>query len=88
MKALLLATALTAASLAPAAAAETPLERALRAPQPNAGVAPLILAQYDRRRPTCANDGKELPRGSMVCYEGKLMQCGPRGAWEDTGKPC
>lgn len=89
MKALLLATALSvAASLAPPVAADTPLQRALRAPQPNAGAGPLILAQSERRRPGCKNDGRELPRGIMVCYEGKLMLCSPRGTWEDTGRPC
>ena len=66
-------------------AAETPLEQALRG-----GVVqrPLILAQYDRSRPTCKDDEKEMPRNSTVCREGRLMLCNPRGAWEDTRKPC
>ena len=88
MKTLLFTAALTAAcTLVPASAGETPLQQALRAPE-RSGALPLILAQSDRPRPTCNNDGKEMPRGSMVCYDGKLLQCGPRGTWEDTRKPC
>jgi hypothetical protein len=66
-------------------AAETPLEQALRA---RLVQRPLILAQYDRPMPTCRDDEKEMPRGSSVCREGRLMLCNPRGAWEDTRKPC
>jgi hypothetical protein len=85
MKRLQLIVAATALLWIPAAnAAETPLEQALRA-----GVVqrPLILAQYDRPRPTCRDDEKEMPRGASVCREGRLMLCNPRGAWEDTRKP-
>ena len=49
---------------------------------------PWLLAQYDRRQPTCRDDEKEMPRGSMVCRQGRVMVCNPRGAWEDTTKPC
>lgn len=88
MKTLFFAAALTAAcALAPASAGETPLQQALRAPQHGSAL-PLILAQSDRPRPTCKNDGNEMPRGSTVCHDGKLLQCGPRGTWEDTRKPC
>ncbi len=66
-------------------AAETPLEQALRG---HVVQRPLILAQYDRPRPTCKDDEKEMPRNSTVCREGRLMLCNPRGAWEDTHKPC
>jgi hypothetical protein len=88
MKRLLFTATLAAACvLLPAQARETPLEQALRAAE-RMQAAPMILAQADRPRPTCKNDGKEMPRGSIVCYDGKLLQCGPRGTWEDTRKPC
>ena len=64
--------------VAGSAAGETPLQQG----------SPWLLAQYDRRQPTCRDDEKEMPRGSMVCRQGRVMLCNPRGAWEDTAKPC
>ena len=61
-----------------------PGSEARETPQPS----PFLLAQYDRRQPTCRDDEKELPRGSMICRDGRVMLCNPRGAWEDTAKPC
>lgn len=64
-------------SIAGNAAGETPLPASR-----------FLLAQYDRRQPTCRDDEKEMPRGSMICRNGRVVLCNPRGAWEDTAKPC
>jgi hypothetical protein len=86
MKTTLLSIALGATLTAAAAQpAETALQRALRAP---AAAAPPILAQYDRPRPTCKDDERDMPRGSTVCRDGRHLVCGVRGQWEDSGKPC
>jgi hypothetical protein len=76
---------LAAACIAlPAASADSPLERALS----SSGSRPLILAQYEKPRATCKDDERNLPRGSMICREGKVFQCNTYGQWENTGKPC
>jgi hypothetical protein len=72
--------------IAGSAAGETPLQQALRGQ--HLQTPPLLLVQYDRLRPTCRDDEKEMPRGSMVCRNGRVMVCNPRGAWEDAAKPC
>lgn len=50
--------------------------------------APWMVAQTDKPRPTCESDKRKMPRGAMVCRQGKQLQCGPYGNWVDTGKPC
>ena len=50
--------------------------------------APWLVAQTDKPRPMCESDQRKMPRGAMVCREGKQLQCGPYGNWVDTGKPC
>jgi hypothetical protein len=72
--------------IAGSAAGETPLQQALRGQ--HLQTPPLLLVQYDRLRPTCRDDEKEMPRGSMVCRNGRVMVCNARGAWEDAAKPC
>ena len=67
-------------------ARETPLPQLLRAPG-TLHWTPL-LAQAERKAPTCRDDEKEVPRGSSMCRKQKLSVCGPKGSWEDTGKPC
>jgi hypothetical protein len=59
------------------------------APATETRPAPWMVAQSgDRPRPTCESDKRKMPRGSMVCRDGKRLQCGPYGNWIDTGKEC
>jgi hypothetical protein len=50
--------------------------------------APWLVAQGDRRMPTCKQDERDVPVGTTVCREGKTVICSGRGAWEDTRRPC
>ena len=50
--------------------------------------APWLVAQYDRRMPTCKVDNRDVPVGTTTCREGKELVCNGRGAWEDTRKAC
>jgi hypothetical protein len=79
---------LTAACVGlPAAnAADSALERALRSSGGPASK-PLILA-YEKPRAMCKDDERNLPRGTMICREGKVFLCNPYGQWDNTGKPC
>jgi hypothetical protein len=58
------------------------------AEQETSKLAPWLVAQGDRRMPTCKQDEREVPVGTTVCREGKSLICSGRGAWEDTRKPC
>lgn len=66
-----------------AALATAPSPQTLTAP-----LAPWLVAQADRPRPTCESDNRKMPRGSIVCREGKQLHCGPYGNWVETGKGC
>lgn len=86
MKAMLLSAGLAAALIAGAVqAGETPLQQVLRAPR---APVPFLLAQYDRPRPTCKDDERDMPQGARVCRNGRLLVCGARGQWEDIAKAC
>jgi hypothetical protein len=69
--------------LAPASATSPSTDEAKAPP------ARWMLAQGgDRPRPTCESDNRKMPRGSIVCREGKQAYCGPYGNWVETGKAC
>ena len=57
---------------------------AQEAPKP----APWLVAQYDRRLPTCKQEERDVPSGTTTCREGRSFICTGRGTWETTGKPC
>ena len=50
--------------------------------------APWLVAQSDRRMPTCRLDERDVPVGATTCREGYTHVCSPRGGWERTNKPC
>ena len=61
---------------------------ALATSQETAKPAPWLVAQNDRRLPTCKQEERDVPSGTMLCREGRTMICSGRGTWEQTGKPC
>ena len=72
------------AALAVALALGGPANAAQEAPKP----APWLVAQSDRKMPTCQIDAREVPVGATTCREGRTHVCTARGTWEDTRKPC
>jgi len=48
----------------------------------------LLIAQADRRKPTCELDGRRVPQGMSLCREGYVHTCGRNGSWERTSKAC
>jgi hypothetical protein len=50
--------------------------------------APWLVAQYERRMPTCKLEDRNVPIGTAFCKEGRTWRCGPSGNWEDTRKAC
>jgi hypothetical protein len=70
---------IAALTLATAASASAPHE----APK-----APWLVAQYDRKMPSCKNDDREVPVGTTMCREGNTWICSGRGTWDNTGKRC
>jgi len=51
-------------------------------------VAPWLVAQSERPRPSCDLDGRQVPAGTTYCHDGKVRLCDPNGRWVDTNKPC
>ena len=49
---------------------------------------PWLVAQSDRKMPTCEIDHRQVPVGATTCREGYTHLCTPRGTWERTNKPC
>jgi hypothetical protein len=88
MRTLLISAAIAAALAIPQAQSrESELQQALRRPN-DATSGPLLLAQRDRPQPRCKDDAREVPVGATTCRQGRHLVCGPRGDWEDSGKPC
>ena len=58
------------------------------APQEAAKPAPWLLAQYDRRMPSCKSEERDVPVGTTMCRDGSTWVCSGRGVWESSGKPC
>jgi hypothetical protein len=73
------------ASFAALAALALALPSQARAPEPQQ--ATLILAQ-SRGEASCEMDGRRVPQGTRVCFDGQQMTCSARGRWEKTGKAC
>jgi len=48
---------------------------------------PWLLAQ-SRTFSKCELDGRMLPSGTVLCLQGKFMECSPNGTWQSTGKDC
>ena len=66
----------SACALQPAAAAE-----------PTSALARVLGAT--RAEPaTCNLDGRQVPRGTMSCIRGKVVECTPQWEWKETGKRC
>lgn len=85
MKPILFAVAVAICAALPAAnAQESFLEKAARERPMDSRLT--LTALY--ARPVCHDDGRDLPRGSQTCRNGRLMICSPRGTWQDSGRPC
>ena len=88
MKAILLVAAFTSCMVGSfAVAEERSLEYVLRAPQLEQSRT-ILVAEAPRPRPTCKDDERDLPRGSTICRNGRVMVCSPQGTWQDRGRAC
>lgn len=58
------------------------------APRQTEQPAPWLIAQYDRRMPSCKSEDRDVPVGTTACREGNTWVCSGRGVWENTGKRC
>jgi hypothetical protein len=72
------------AALALALAAAAPAN----AVQDQSKPAPWLVAQTDRKMPSCRLDERNVPVGSTTCRERFTHVCTARGTWERTNKPC
>jgi hypothetical protein len=48
----------------------------------------LLIAQSDRKQPTCELDGRQVPLGMTYCREGYVWKCNRNGNWERTSMAC
>lgn len=48
---------------------------------------PWLVAQT-RTYSKCDLDGRKVPSGTVLCMQGKFMECSPNGTWQSTGKDC
>jgi hypothetical protein len=48
----------------------------------------LLLAQSDRKQPTCELDDRQVPAGMTYCRGDYVWKCGRNGSWERTSKRC